>query len=66
MKANVSFYLIAILAQRVKSHSLKESNVFIVDRDVKNNNILYIYIYIYIFTWTVRKALNAILDQNKP
>ena len=64
MKANVSFYLIAILAQRVKSHSLKESNVFIVDRDVKNNNILYIYIYI--FTWTVRKALNAISDQNKP
>ena len=62
MKANVSFYLIAILAQRVKSHSLKESNVFIVDRDVKNNNILYIYI----FTWTVRKALNAISDQNKP
>ena len=50
MKANVSFYLIAILAQRVKSHSLKESNVFIVDRDVKNNNILYIYIYIYIYS----------------
>ena len=64
MTANVSFYLIAILAQRVKSHSLQESNVFIVDRDVKNNNILYIYIYI--FTWTVRKALNAISDQNKP
>ena len=43
MTANVSFYLIANLDQRVKSHFLQERNVLIVDRHVKNNNILYIY-----------------------
>ena len=35
MTGNVSFYLIAILAQRVKIHSLQERNVLIVDRHVK-------------------------------
>ena len=39
MTANVSFYLLAILAQRVKSHSLQERNVLwnvlIVDQHVK-------------------------------
>ena len=37
MTGNVSFYLIAILAQRVKIHSLQERNVLIVDRHVKKN-----------------------------
>ena len=32
MTANVSFYLMAILALRVKSFSLQERNVLIVDR----------------------------------
>ena len=58
--ANVSFYLIAILALHVKCHSLKERNVLgnmlIVDHHVKKK------IYVYIFTRTVRKALNAISD----
>ena len=40
MTANVSFYLIAILALRVKSHSLLERNVLIVDCHVKK---IYIY-----------------------
>ena len=45
MTANVSFYLIAILALRVKRHSLlARRNVLIVDCHVK---------IIYIFTWTV-------------
>ena len=48
MTANVSFYLIEILALRVKSHSLQErnvsGNVLIVDHHVQ------IYIYIYIFS----------------
>ena len=39
MTGNVSFYLIAILAQRVKIHSLQERNVFIVDRHVKKKCI---------------------------
>ena len=39
MTGNVSFYLIAILAQRVKIHSLQERNVLIVDRHVKKKCI---------------------------
>ena len=34
MTANVSFYLIAILALRVKSHSSRERNVLILDHHV--------------------------------
>ena len=45
--ANVSFYLIAILALHVKCHSLQErsvpGNVLIVDHHVKNN-FMYIYL----------------------
>ena len=52
MPAILSFYLIAILAQRVKSHSLQERNVLwnvlIEDHHVQRNII---------FTRTVRKAL---------
>ena len=44
MTANVSFYLIAILALGVKSHFLQERNVLIVDCQVKK---IHIYIYIY-------------------
>ena len=49
-KAYVSFYLIAILALRVKSHFLRNvlGNVLIVDNRVKKVS--------YIFTRTVRKA----------
>ena len=46
MTANVSFYLIGILAHCVKSHSLQERNilwnVLIVDHHVKKN-IIYIH-----------------------
>ena len=42
MTANVPFYLIAILALRVKGHSLLERNVLIVDCHVKK----YIYIHL--------------------
>ena len=46
--ANVSFYLIAILALHVKCHSLQEKsvpgNVLIVDHHVKKN-FMYIYIH---------------------
>ena len=50
MTANVSFNLIAILALRVRSHSLPERIVLIADHHVK---IMYIYIYLIAFakTW---------------
>ena len=35
--AIVSFNLIAILVQRVKSHFLQETNLLIVDRHIQNN-----------------------------
>ena len=62
MTANVSFYVIAILALYVKSHSLQErdvqGNVLILDQVQKN-------VYIQIYTTTVRKALNAILGKSE-
>ena len=62
MTANVSFYLIVILALYVKYHSLQErdvpGNVLIADHHGKKN-------YVYILTRTVRKALNAISDKNE-
>ena len=64
MTANVSFYLIAILALHVKCHSLQErdvlGNMLIVDHHVKKKKKC-----MYIFTRTVRKALNAISDKNE-
>ena len=64
MTANVSFYVIAILALHVKCHSLQErdvlGNTLIVDHHIKKKIM-----YMYIFTRTVRKALNAISDKNE-
>ena len=61
MTANVSFYLIAILAQCVERHSLQERNVLwnvlIVDHHVKKK--------LYIFTRTVRKALKRNIRQKQ-
>ena len=63
MTANVSFYLIAILAHCVKSHSLQERNVLwnvlIVDHHVKKN-IYYIYA-----LGQLERLYNAISDKNK-
>ena len=63
MTANVSFYVIAILALRVKSpHSLQEGsvlrNVLIVDHHVKKY-------YIIIFTRTVREAFQRNIRQKQ-
>ena len=63
MTANVSFYVIAILALRVKSpHSLQErnvlGNVLIVDHHVKKY-------YIMIFTRTVREAFQRNIRQKQ-
>ena len=59
--ANVSFYLIAILAQRVESHSLhgKECPVECAHcRSPSQKNIMY-------FSRTVRKPLQRNIRQNK-
>ena len=64
MTANVSFYVIAILALHMKCHSLQErdvlGNTLIVDHHIKKK-----FMYMHIFTRTVRKALNAISDKNE-
>ena len=63
MTANVTFYLIAILAQLVKSRFLQERNVLwnvlIVDHHVKKN-----YNYIYSLG-QLERLYNAISDKNK-
>ena len=61
---NVSFYLIAILALQVKSHSLQErnilGNVLTVDHDVKK-----IYKYIYIYIGQLVRLYSAVSDKKK-
>ena len=58
--ANVSFYLVAILALNVNSHSLQQRNVLrnvlIVDHHI------YIYIYIYLLG-QLERVYNAISDK---
>ena len=48
MTANVSSYLIYILALRVKGHSLQERNVL-----GKKKKKKYIYIYIYVYAYAL-------------